>query len=231
MKLVSYINQFAGGLLLTIGLAIYIGLFSSGELKAAQDPLLLVSIRLLHWFAGGLLILLALLCLFRNRLNVSAACTIWTGAIYWIYVAGLHFSNIPNSHSILGSLPETFDLSREIANTLTQCTFGGLLLGGILAFAWARNNQNTEKPYVRTACVHCGGRIAFQENWMLEKIPCPHCQKTTTLVREGLLKMSCHFCKAHIQFPTHAIGAKIPCPHCRQDITLILPHESSLATT
>ena len=84
-------------------------------------------------------------------------------------------------------------------------------------------SQSVLTESIKMVCALCNGHIAFSAENLGQKIPCPHCKATITLMKPKNIKTSCPSCGGHIEFPLHGLGQTIPCPHCTVPVTLQLP--------
>jgi DNA-directed RNA polymerase subunit RPC12/RpoP len=209
----------AAALLLAMAAAIWISNHANAGLSLPHDPILNISMRTTFWMAGAMASVVALVCLFSKPIAFKAGLILWLALNLLAYQAGFVWGG---SHRGLGgylnSVANTFDLPVGATSLILKIASGYLFIGSLMTLLWLWREK--AQGYLKAVCAHCGGHIAFAPKSLGQKIPCPHCQKETTLRKPDLLKMACFFCKEHIEFPAHAIGEKIPCPHCKMDITL-----------
>ena len=222
LKPAHYFTNSVAALLATFATGLFLCNIADAQLYQAHDPLLAVSMNIFFWILGLGAMSVAVACIIIRQTCFKLALVLWFATNLIIYRFGLQCQGVHDARGYLGSLAHTFNISSGVTNILLSLLFlylfigsAALLLGNFLA--------KPEVISLKTFCVHCGGHIAFSAGNLGQKIPCPHCQKETTLRKPDLLKMSCFFCQEHIEFPSHAIGEKMPCPHCNMDITLKEP--------
>lgn len=214
-------------LLGALAAALVLGNMAEARLVQPREPLMGMEVSSLYWMLASGAMAVALACIYIRQSGFKLALILWFAATVVIYRIGLTWQGIQGTCGYLGSLAHTFNVSTGVANVLLSVLFSYLLAGsaGLLLWSWL---ARPEAAGFRTACVHCGGHIAFSPANVGQKISCPHCRRETTLQKPGMLKMSCYFCKKHIEFPAYAIGVKIQCPHCKMDITLKEPAQAQV---
>jgi hypothetical protein len=186
-----------------------------------QDPLLLVSTRLVFSIYAGVALAVAIFCLVGKPSPLKAMLILWLALTVAVFALGIQW-NGHHENAYLGDLANAFSLLPGTAYLFAEIVFAGLLGVGSAALLWFWLGGHMAESQ-RMACPYCGGHIEFLMQNLGQQIPCPHCFKEITLDKPGMRKMSCYFCKGHIEFPAHAIGEKIHCPHCKMDITLKEP--------
>jgi hypothetical protein len=219
LKLANYFTNSAVALLAAFATGLFLCNIADAQLNQAHDPLLAVPMNIFFWILGLGAMAVAVACIIIRQPRFKLGLVLWFSANVVIYRLGLQWQGVHDARGYLGSFAHTFNISSGVASILFSLLFlylftgsAALLLGDFLA--------KPEEVPLKAFCVHCGGHIAFSAGNLGQKVPCPHCQKETTLRMPGLLKMACYFCKEHIEFPSHAIGHKMRCPHCKNDITL-----------
>jgi len=228
----------AGGILLAMGLIRFL-IVASAPFLPLRDPLLGISTFIVILIVGGVELIAALLCLFDRQVGLQAGLLAWLATNFLAYQVGLFWSGYPLKYGCLGSLTDPLHLSHGAVGFIMGLIPIYLLLGSYGVFIWlwftkegreaqhvaamSSDQRDTFAGLLKMSCPACGGHIKFDGQNMGQQIPCPHCQKNTTLCKSGPLKMACFFCQGHIEFPPHAIGEKMPCPHCKMDITLKEP--------
>lgn len=208
----------AGALLLVLGLALLLANLSSLGLHQPHDPIMGVSMDTSFWISGGLLVGLALLCLFGQSTWLKLALMLWLGLDFFVYQFGLRSMGVIHGFGgYLTSLASAFAVPPQVVELILNAIFAYLLLGSCTCAIWAWWSR---KDTLKMACATCGGHIAFPMKNLGKQTACPHCKAAVTLRGPANLKTSCFFCKEHIEFPPHALGRRIKCPHCKSDITL-----------
>jgi hypothetical protein len=206
---------FAGAALAFFGVAIIIGSFAQIQVLNLHEPIFNFPIRYLMFLFGIGALLIAILCLFTSRIFLSLWLIIWLTVNFLVYRIGLWTMGWNSSGFLLSTLG--FSLTETDLILTSLLTF---LFITSLSILWLKYRLVKAKESFKIFCPSCGGHIKFNLLNLGQKIPCPHCQRETTLRKNENLRMSCFFCKEHIEFPAHALGEKIPCPHCNMDITL-----------
>lgn len=211
----------AGVVFLGMALAMMLANVCAPGLTRPRDPVLEISMSTLFWGVASVELALVWVCLFSKDPWRQIAGILWLSVTLLIYWCGLKSEGKASHFSLyLTSLADAFAVSPDLAFTAMKAACVYLLIGSGACSVWLWREQRASRDYLRTACHHCGGHIAFPAENLGRTLPCPHCQKTITLRKPGNLKISCFFCRGHIEFPAHAIGEKLKCPHCRMDITL-----------
>lgn len=227
MKTARCFINVAGLVLLAWATALLIANWTTADFAQPRDPVLQLPIRSLSWIMTGLAAVAALICLFDERISFQTYGLAWLSTNIAVYSAGFLWSGARSSSVLWGNLSTAFGVPNYTLDLIVKVMFAMLLAGSYWMLIWiwwrARHGLPTEEIFLKTACIHCGGHIAFSEARTGQSIPCPHCETNITLQTPGNLKMSCFFCKEHIEFPAHAIGEKLKCPHCKNDITLKEP--------
>ncbi len=186
MKTAIILVRCSGLLLVATGLMLFLANFSSAELSAPKDPIFQVSLRVVFWAAGIVLLCVGVFCLFSGGPVVPAAWMAWISVNFWIYKFGLKWNETPRLDGVLGTLPETFGLARSTVEWGAYVAFGFVLLasGMILVPSFLARRKAKEKnaaTAIKIACNYCGGHIAFPNTRTGEQIPCPHCAKVIVL--------------------------------------------------
>ncbi len=233
MKIVNLPRLFtysAGALLLAAATGMFISIEAGSGLIHPHEPLVGMSLPEFFWIVGGLELAIGLICFFGKQTTLQATLVFWLAINFAAYQAGLWWmGGTVGFKGYLGDVSAAFGISAGTADIIVKILVLYLLAGSLFSLLWSwiikesGKSQGHTEGRIKTSCPACGGHIQFDSQNVGQKIPCPHCQKETTLRRPDLLKMSCFFCREHIEFPSHAIGGKMPCPHCKNDITLKEP--------
>jgi DNA-directed RNA polymerase subunit RPC12/RpoP len=186
-----------------------------------REPLFLISIPVLFWVVGGLVLVVALGCLLFDKLIFQIAGLAWLTTCLLVYRVGLFWDGAHTLGGYLGSVSCAFGISSAAAGTAADALLLGLFLGSGLSLLWLSCQRGPAMNDLKTACPACGGHIAFAPAQAGRPIACPHCGQPVVLHQSELLKMTCVLCGEHIEFPAHALGQKISCPHCQKTITLL----------
>jgi ribosomal protein S27E len=185
MNLVRGFNQSAGVLLLALGLGLFLSLGASVELAPPRDSLLLLSVSSLHGVAGAIALVLAGVCLFKERTSLAVAGVLWLASNFWVYVLGLRWTGAENLNGVLWTAPDTFGLSAEAAGIVAEAAFGYLWGGSVavlLVLQWQRRHAVAPAPeFKKISCPHCGGHVAFPWSRAGQSVACPHCGQQIVL--------------------------------------------------
>ena len=211
---------FSGGILALDGSAKLLAILDKSQQLYFSEPIAGIEFRHLFIVLGIAEVLVACLCLFTKKRNLTLVLMAWLAANFLVYRIGLWTMGWPHPYVFLASVMKILDTSPIIADRIISL-FAVILFGGSTTLLWFGNGNL--RDFIKMSCLSCGGHIKFDSQNIGQKIPCPHCETTVTLRAGENLKMSCFFCKEHIEFPPHAIGEKMPCPHCKMDITLMEP--------
>jgi hypothetical protein len=212
----------AGGILLVAALARFLTANGSAHVLSTTDPVLGIPLRSALLLAGGLELLVALICLLARRVGFQIGSVIWLSANFVGYRLCLLYLHSPPQATAIGAVTDPLYLTRGIMGYVTTVMPYYLLVGSCAAAVWLWL-QGRKALFLKMSCPSCGGHVKFAARSLGRKTTCPHCQATITLRRPENLKMSCFFCHGHIEFPAHALGDKLKCPHCKKDITLQEP--------
>jgi prepilin-type N-terminal cleavage/methylation domain-containing protein len=146
---------------------------------------LLVVIAIIGILAAMLLPALGLVLLFLRRTGLKLALILCFATNAAIYRGFVQWQD-QRMGGYLGSLAHPFNLSTEFTDRLLIGMMLYLLMGSavLLARTWfQKTHVPTEAASHKTACVHCGGHIAFSAPDLGRKIHCPHCQTEITLTQ------------------------------------------------
>jgi DNA-directed RNA polymerase subunit RPC12/RpoP len=221
-KLIQYFISSVTALLGAFAAALFLCNIANAKLVEPREPLFALPTSTLFWILGMEAVTVALACVYMRSSRFKLGVVLWFAATVAIFRLGLQWQGAHNLCGYTASLAQTFGLSNGFAMTLLNLLFSYLFMGSAALLLWDCLARPEEVQW-KTACIHCGGHIAFSSDNLGQKILCPHCFKETTLHKPGMRKMSCYFCNGHIEFPDYAIGEKIRCPHCNMDISLREP--------
>jgi len=186
MKAANLLIRCSGLILVAASLMLFLANFSSAELSTPKDPIFQISLRVLFWASGIVLLCVGVFCLFSDSLVVPAAWMAWISINFWIYKFGLKWNDTPRFDGVLGTLPETFGLARSTVEWGVCVAFSFILLASIMILVANFLGRQKAKEInaaaaIKIACNHCGGHIAFPNTRTGEQIPCPHCAKVIVL--------------------------------------------------
>lgn len=190
MKTAALLVRASGALLLAMGAMLLLTNLASGELASPRDPLFQISLRMLFWASGGIMVVAGLICLLSEAPARHGAWIIWISINFWIYKFGLIWMGTRRFEVVLGTLPETFGMPAALGNLLAHIAFGFLLAGGvvILSTDWFLQRQvqmATIKPDIKISCTHCGQHIAYTAERAGDRIVCPRCSGVIVLPAAG----------------------------------------------
>ena len=223
-KPIQLFKDSAGVILLAVGTALFLTNWTNpADLVTPLDPVLSLSLRTVFWVAGGVAMIVALICLFANRMEWPLCLLAWLGLNGLVYIGGTHLQGYQGVAGFLEGLSYAFRLPPDLGDVLVSLLAGYLLAGGIVSLLWLRKLEKADGKLLKMPCPACGIHIKFASENLGQTTRCPQCQTSITLRSAESLKMACFFCHKHIEFPAHAIGNKIACPHCKMEITLKEP--------
>jgi DNA-directed RNA polymerase subunit RPC12/RpoP len=233
MKWIRPFIYSAGGILLAAALMRFIIAAGNAQFLNLPDPLLGIPLRYAVLLVGVIELVVALVCLFGKDVKFQGGMVAWLAtnfAVYWIALLWMHCH--PQA-TCLGSLTDPLHLSRGTTGFIMEFLPFYLLLGSCATLAWIwlgkegravlSHSRAGVFEFLKMSCALCNGHIEFSSENLGQKIPCPHCKATITLMKSRNVKTSCPSCGEHIEFPLHGLGQTIACPHCKMDITLKEP--------
>jgi hypothetical protein len=226
-----YFGDSAAALLAAVAAAFLLCNLATGALVQPHDALLTISTRTLIWILAAGAFALAMVCIFAGNSRFKLALVLWFSLNLVVYELGLYWTEAHGAIGYLGGLAGTFGLSASAADGILRAVFLYLLTGSatLLVWSWVQKPVKTamiapqEPERLKMTCVLCKGHVEFSVLNLGHKIPCPHCRRTITLMRQLEIKTSCAACNGRIEFPIDALGQTIPCPHCATPITLQRP--------
>ena len=199
------------------------------------EPMLGIPLRYAVLMVGGFELVVALICLFGKQVGLQVGWLAWLATNFIVYWIGLLSMHCHPQATCIGSLTDPLRLARGTTGLVIEFIPVYLLLGsyGALTWLWLEKHKAGRVALPRSragafeslkmSCALCNGHIAFSSENLGQKIPCPHCKATITLMKPKNIKTSCPACGGHIEFPLHGLGQTIPCPHCTVPVTLQLP--------
>ncbi|HEX5397773.1 MAG TPA: hypothetical protein VFY06_01850 [Verrucomicrobiae bacterium] len=160
---------------------------------ALREPAVGIPVRFAVLLVGGIELVAALFCLFGRWpwLQLGALALLATG--YTVYFSVLFSKGIQPQGSCIGSLTDPLRVFHGTVGYVFQCLPFGLALGSYAAAValWLSTGTRTAQPAetrgpndsLKMTCVLCGGHIEFPPQAVGQKISCPHCAKTITLLK------------------------------------------------
>jgi hypothetical protein len=223
----------AGVLLLAMATVLFVGNWIDTSFIQPHDPVFSISMRNLFWIVAGGFFAVALLCLFGERAFQQMLWVAWLATNFELYQLSMVYSGSRSLNVYLGSFHEVLGISTGTMGLMTEIVFAYLLIGSYAVLFWLwfgkeggvalPRSQPVPAEFLKMSCVLCNGHIEFPAKNLGQKIPCPHCKTTITLMSSKNVKTSCPSCGGHIEFPLHGLGQTIACPHCTVPVTLQLP--------
>jgi hypothetical protein len=230
MKWIKLFIYSAGAILLMAALERFLIAAGDVQVLGMPDPALGIPLRYAVLIAGVLELTAALICLFGKQVGLQIGWLAWTSTNFIVFRIGLLSMHCHPQATCIGSLTDPLRLSRGITGIVLQIIPACLCFGSYaLLSLWFKrrikpaNLVAESGETIKMFCALCNGHISFSLANLGQKIPCPHCHATITLMRQKNVKTSCPSCGEHIEFPLHGLGQTIPCPHCTVPVTLQLP--------
>jgi DNA-directed RNA polymerase subunit RPC12/RpoP len=181
-KAVRFFTNSAGTLLMAVALALFVANWASTGLTQSHDPVLMISMRNLFWVVGVVALVVAMVCLFGEKIWLKTILILWLMMNLLAYQIGFLSKGIHVSFGVyLSSLAEAFGITAHTAYLILGIVFLYLLAGSLASLLWLwRNNTG---GYLENACAHCGVYIEFPAQGIGQEIACPHCGAMVTLQR------------------------------------------------
>jgi hypothetical protein len=173
-------------MLLGLALMKFVANVASANLTLPHDPVFLMPMNVCLWLLGAAELAVALLCLFATRDGYKMLAVLWLAASFCLHQVGFGGSGAHAGYgTYLTSLAEAFGMRPDGTLLLLRTVYTWLLLGSasLLVWMWVEDRR-----YLKMACPHCGGHIAFPVGGTGRHINCPHCARGIVLLRtaEGL---------------------------------------------
>lgn len=184
--------RLAGAVLLMAALNRFLIATENEPALTLPEPFIGVSIRSAVVWVGGIELVVALFCLFGRWpwLQLGGLALLATG--YTVYFSVLFSKGIQPQASCIGSLTDPLRVYHGITGHILQFLPFGLALGSYAAAValWFSAEAQTARlagarppgDSLKMTCVLCGGHIEFPSHAVGQKISCPHCDKTITLL-------------------------------------------------
>jgi DNA-directed RNA polymerase subunit RPC12/RpoP len=178
-KATRFFTNSAGALLLAVALAMFIANWASAGLTQPHDLVLMVSMRNLFWIVGAIALVMAMICLFGEKIWLKITLILWLVGNLLAYQIGFLWTGGHAGFSVyLSSLAEVFSMTFRTTYLILGILFLYLLIGGLASLLWLWMDN---RSYMKIACVHCGKHIEFPAEGAWQEIACPHCGVTVTL--------------------------------------------------
>ena len=225
----------AGGILLVAALTRFIIAAGNSPILLLPEPMLGIPLRYAVLIVGGFELTVALICLFGKQVGLQVGLLAWLATNFVVFRIGLLSMHHHPQATCIGSLTDPLHLARGTTGLVIEFIPVYLLLGSYAAVAWLWFGKGAAGraalprsragafEVLKMSCALCNGHITFSSENLGQKIPCPHCKATITLMRPKNITTSCPACGGHIEFPLHGLGQTIACPHCKMDIMLQIP--------
>ena len=140
---VKLFNLSAGVLLLTTAIAKLISAFGTAAVLEIPDPILDISFRHLLWITGTSELLVALFCIFGNRINFQAWLVAWFATNFLVYRIIFILAGYKKPCPCLGNITDVLHISPKIADTAMKIILAYLLIGSYasLFLLWRQHRQ------------------------------------------------------------------------------------------
>jgi len=135
----------------------------------------------------------ALFCLFGRWPWIQIGGLAFLATVYAVYFLVLLSKGVQPQGSCIGSLTDPLRVYRGTTGLILGIIPFGLALGSYAAAIYLifSSGARTERlagarqpgDNLKMNCVLCGGHIEFPTHAVGQKIECPHCAKTITLLR------------------------------------------------
>jgi len=184
-KLTRCFTDSAAALLAAMAMALFLGNGASASTASPRELIFMAPMTVFFEILDALTLAVLLGILILRRPGLKLALILWFAIMVAIYRLGVQWHN-GHMGGYLGPLAHTFNLSTGLTNRLLNGVFLYLLAGSALLLAGTWFQTRTippSPPSYKTACVHCGGHLAFSAPDLGRKIACPHCQTEITLAK------------------------------------------------
>ena len=240
MKVIKFFIRSAGAILLAAALMRFLIVAGGSPTLLMPEPALGIPLRYAVLLVGGFELVVALICLFGRQTGLQLGWLAWLATNYAVYRIGLLKMGLHQQATCIGSLTDPLHLVRGTTGLVIELIPIYLLLGSYAAVFWLWRESRAARfvaakrggdgrsqagafESLKMSCALCNGHIAFSSENLGQKVSCPHCKATITLMRPKNVKTFYPSCGGHIEFPLHGLGQTTPCPHCAVPVTLQLP--------
>jgi hypothetical protein len=139
--LVSFYLMSASVILLVAGIAKVIASRGNAEILIEPDPILGIPFQALFLCVGVVEIIVALMCLFYRRVELSAELLAWLATNLSIYRLGLLLAGYSKPCGCFGNLTEALHISSVKAGLTMEGILAYLLIGSYAALFWLRQQR------------------------------------------------------------------------------------------
>jgi hypothetical protein len=125
-----------GTVLLVTAVAKCISAAGTARILQNPDPIFGIPFRAVLWIAGGIEIIIALICFFVKRLVVPISLVAWLATAFVFYRIGLVWVGYNKPCPCLGSLTDALHIPPQAADTGMKVILAYLLIGGYGSVLW-----------------------------------------------------------------------------------------------
>lgn len=168
----------AGGILAFAGVNSLLGVIGKTQVLNLPDPLLGIPLRYVLLLFGLLELVAAWLCLFTRKRTLSLGLVAWLVVNFAVYRIGLWTMGWPHPWIFIGGLTNAFNISPFLADAILFQVALYLLAGSAILLLRPPKEAATTPAapvYFKVHCPTCGGKTAFDAQWVGHTITCPHC--------------------------------------------------------
>jgi hypothetical protein len=180
----------AGGIFAFAGANNLLDAFGTSQALYSQDPLFGVQFYYILILSGIAQMFIAWPCLFTNKNTLSLGLVAWFVVNFVAYRIGLWTMGWHHPWVFIGGLTDALKISPFLADCILSqvCLF--LLAGSLILLLRPQPKpvaklKPTATPehitYFKVSCTNCGGKTAFDAQWIGQNIPCPHCGNLLSL--------------------------------------------------
>ncbi len=135
-KIISYYFYSAGALLLITATAKIITCFAGIPLLQMPDPIMLIPYRILFLLVGTLELVIAWVCLWRNKTALKAQLVAWLATCFIAYRLGLFLFDHLRPCPCLGNLTDALHISPQTGDVAMKIILAYLLIGSYATLFW-----------------------------------------------------------------------------------------------
>ncbi len=136
MKIARAFVYTAGAILLITAAAKFVSSFGSGKILMQTDPIFRLQFRYVFCFAGGLEMMVALICFLSNKVTMSASLVAWLATTFCAYRFGLWQIGWHRPCPCLGNLTDALHVLPQTADVILRIILGYLLVGSYATGLW-----------------------------------------------------------------------------------------------
>lgn len=215
---VKWSNGFAllaGAIFMLSGTARVFQSFAVASVLDASDPVFDFKFRYLILLSGLVEIVIACFCLFATRRAAGFGLVAWWVVVFATYRIEIWTMGWYHPWVFVGDLTSTLNISPLAVDKIVVVVVG-ILLAGSSAVLWSgrerrvlrTRNQAGAAETIKMFCALCNGHILFAAENLGQKIACPHCKATITMMRPKNIKTACPACGGHIEVPLYGLDKK-----------------------